>query len=75
MQQFLESIVMVKRSPREFYILNDNSIIYESGADLIAKRYELFTKVGFERLRGADLVFACIAYKAYAFASGLISML
>lgn len=47
---------------REFYLLDDNSIIYDIDKDLILKSNELFSKDGFNQLRGADLVFACIAY-------------
>ena len=34
--------------------------------DLIEKSYELYAKPGFDKLRGEDLVFACIAYKENA---------
>lgn len=49
---------------RDFYIFNDSSITYPVDQDLLNKchKEELFTKDGFNKLRGADLVFACIAY-------------
>ena len=47
---------------REFYIMNENSILYDIDRDLITKSYEIHSKEGFKELRGADLVFACIAY-------------
>lgn len=52
---------------REFYIKNEHSMIYDMNSDLIARSVDIFTMSGFDMLRGADLVFACIAYieKAY----------
>jgi predicted nucleic acid-binding protein len=47
---------------REFYILDENSTLYDVNEDLIAKSIELFTTDGFDMLYGADLIFACIAY-------------
>lgn len=47
---------------REFYLLDENSIIYNIDKDLILKSNEIISKKGFDQLRGADLVFACIAY-------------
>lgn len=46
---------------REFYLLDENSLIYDVNADLVEKSYQLFTEQEFSQLRGADLVFACIA--------------
>ncbi len=46
---------------REFYVMDKNSRFYDVDQSLISKSDELFTKPGFDRLRGADLVFACIA--------------
>jgi predicted nucleic acid-binding protein len=46
----------------EFYLLDENSKMYQIDQSLISKTYELFTKSGFDHLHGADLVFACIAY-------------
>ena len=37
-------------------------MIYKLDQDFIYKSNELFAKKGFDLLRGADLVFACIAY-------------
>jgi len=56
-----------KKMLREFYIRNENSIIYEINDDLVRKCADIVTMDGFENLRGADLIFACIAYieKAY----------
>ena len=47
---------------REFYLLDENSILYDVDRSLITKSDEVFTKPGFDQLRGADLVFACIAF-------------
>ena len=47
---------------REFYIMDENSILYDVDQGLISKSYDLHAKQGFDQLRGADLVFACIAY-------------
>ena len=46
---------------REFYILNENALLYDVNQELIAKCVDLFTLDGFDKLQGADLVFACIA--------------
>jgi len=51
-----------KRILREFYIMDENSILYDVNQNLISKSHNLFAKQGFNQLRGADLVFACIAY-------------
>ena len=52
---------------REFYLMDENSILYNVDEALISRSYDLFTKSGFDHLRGADLIFACIAWleKAY----------
>jgi len=47
---------------RDFYLFDDNSILYDIDKNLILKSNELFSKKGFDKLRGMDLVFACIAY-------------
>jgi hypothetical protein len=47
---------------REFYIMDENSILYDVDQDLISKSHHLLAKPGFDQLRGADLFFACIAY-------------
>jgi hypothetical protein len=46
---------------RDFYLMNENSMLYDVDQSLILKSHDLFAKVGFDQLRGADLVFACIA--------------
>ncbi len=51
-----------KRILREFYLLDENSKLYDIDSELISKTHELFTLEGFSNLYGADLVFACIAY-------------
>jgi predicted nucleic acid-binding protein len=51
-----------KKILREFYLMDENSILYDIDQDLISKSNELYAKEGFNKLRGADLVFACIAY-------------
>ncbi len=51
-----------RRILREFYIMDENSMLYDVDQDLVSKSYDLLAKPGFDQLRGADLVFACIAY-------------
>lgn len=52
---------------REFYILNDNSIMYDIDVNFVSKCKDIVASPGFDKLNGADLIFACIAYleKAY----------
>lgn len=52
----------MNRILREFYIVSDNSIIYSVDQELIYRCAHLFSKPGFSELRGADLIFACIAH-------------
>ena len=52
---------------REFYLLGENSTLYDIDSDLISKTHELFTLDGFDKLYGADLVFACIAHLENAY--------
>jgi predicted nucleic acid-binding protein len=52
---------------REFYIVNDSSVIYPIDDVLVRRCAELTALPGFDRLRGADLIFACIAYLEDAF--------
>lgn len=52
---------------RDYYIMNVNSFIYQIDRELIYKCKDLFLIDGFSSLRGADLVFACIAYVEGAF--------
>jgi hypothetical protein len=51
-----------KKILRAFYIIDDRSVIYPIDHALIHRSSDLFTLDGFSSLRGADLVFACIAY-------------
>ena len=46
---------------REFYLLDDRARMYDVDQELIQKANQLFTLDGFDKLYGADLVFACIA--------------
>jgi predicted nucleic acid-binding protein len=46
---------------REYYLMGDNEVIYNIDANLISLSAELVSKPGFGSLRGADLIFACIA--------------
>jgi len=46
---------------RDFYILHENAIIYPVDDSLIQRTAHLTSQDGFVQLRGADLVFACIA--------------
>jgi hypothetical protein len=46
---------------REFYLIDENSMLYDMDQALISRSHDLFAKPGFDQLRGADLVFACIA--------------
>jgi hypothetical protein len=56
-----------KRILREFYLMNENALLYNVDSELISKSYDFFPKPGFDQLRGADLVFACIAVIEDAF--------
>jgi predicted nucleic acid-binding protein len=47
---------------REFYIVNEDALVYPVDSELIERSATIVTKAGFSELRGADLVFACIAY-------------
>ncbi len=47
---------------RDFYIMNEHAIIYDVDRTLINKSYDLAATDGFNRLKGADLIFACIAF-------------
>ena len=50
-----------KKILREFYLMDENAILYDVDEALIRKSYDLHARPGFDKLRGADLVFACIA--------------
>jgi hypothetical protein len=47
---------------REFYLMDENALLYNLEHDFIHKSNDLFARKGFDMLRGADLVFACIAF-------------
>lgn len=47
---------------REFYLMDENALLYDLDQDFIYKSNDLFARKGFDMLRGADLVFACIAF-------------
>lgn len=47
---------------RELYIVNEHSRIYDIDTDFIRKTNTLVASDGFSKLRGGDLIFACIAY-------------
>lgn len=51
-----------KKILREFYIVDDCAVIYPIDQELIRRCSDLVTMDGFSKLRGADLIFACIAY-------------
>ncbi|MEP7153258.1 MAG: PIN domain-containing protein [Nitrospira sp.] len=52
---------------KDFYLFDENSVVYPIDEALVRKSVNLFARPGFNQLRGADLVFACIAFleKAY----------
>lgn len=52
---------------REFYLMGENALLYDVNKDLISKCIDLFTIDGFDKLQGADLVFACIAHVENAY--------
>lgn len=52
---------------RQFYIVDDHAVIYPIDLDLIRRSNALVATDGFSELRGADLIFACIAYLESAF--------
>jgi len=51
-----------KKILRGFYILDENSVIYQIDQTLIRRCSDVVTMDGFSKLKGADLIFACIAY-------------
>ena len=51
-----------KKILREFYIVDDCAVIYPVDRELIRRCSDLVTMDGFSKLRGADLIFACIAF-------------
>lgn len=46
---------------RDFYIVSENSMVYPIDQELIYRCEKLFYAPGFSSLRGADLIFACLA--------------
>ena len=46
---------------RDFYIVSENSMVYPIDQELIYRCEKLFDAPGFSSLRGADLIFACLA--------------
>ena len=50
-----------RRMLRDFYLMDENSRLYDIDQKFVTKSYHLLDTPGFDRLRGADLVFACIA--------------
>lgn len=56
-----------RRVLRDFYIFDRHSKLVSIDSRLMRRCSPLFTKAGFDRLRGADLIFACIAYLESAF--------
>ena len=49
------------RMLREFYLMGDNEVLYSIDEKLISAAYKLVSLPPFDQLRGADLIFACIA--------------
>jgi len=47
---------------RDFYLLNENTFLYDIDAEVVSKSSELFMLNGFTKLYGADLIFACVAH-------------
>jgi predicted nucleic acid-binding protein len=56
-----------KKILRHFYIVNENAIIYPIDDALIERCADIMASPGFAQLRGADLIFACIAFLEDAF--------
>ena len=56
-----------KQILREFYLMNEQALIYPIDVALIHKSAPLVELDGFNRLHGADLVYACIAHIEGAF--------
>ena len=49
------------RMVREFRLIGSNERLYNIDAQFVRESAELVTMDGFDQLRGADLIFACIA--------------
>ena len=56
-----------KQILREFYLMNEQALIYPIDVALIQKSAPLVELEGFNKLHGADLVYACIAHIEGAF--------
>lgn len=52
---------------RDFYIVSENSVVYPIDQDLVYRSSDLFGKPGFSKLRGGDLIVACIAHLENAY--------
>lgn len=52
---------------REFYILDERSVVYSIDKGFMRRAWPLMSEPGFSQLRGADLVFACIAKLEHAY--------
>ena len=50
------------RMLREFWLLDEHAFVYSIDHDLVSKTNDLVEREGFSLLKGADLVFACIAH-------------
>jgi len=51
-----------KKILRNYFIMGEYEILYPIDTALIRRSADVVTLPGFDKLRGADLVFACIAY-------------
>lgn len=47
---------------RDFWLLDERSVVYSIDRGLVMKASELVERDGFSLLNGADLAFACIAF-------------
>jgi len=56
-----------KKILREFFIVDEYSVLYPIDQKLITRSAPVVRMDGFRELRGADLIFACIAYLENAF--------
>lgn len=44
-----------------FYLMGGNEILYPIDENFVTAAYSLTTETGFEKLRGCDLIYACVA--------------
>ena len=56
-----------KQILRDFFVVDENSIVYPIDRTLIGKCAALVERPGFSNLHGADLIYACIAHMESAF--------